>query len=33
LAIGREGHNVGLAARLTGYDITIRTPSGEEAKR
>jgi N utilization substance protein A len=33
LAIGREGHNVGLAARLTGYDLTIRTPSGAEAKR
>ncbi len=33
LAIGREGHNVALAARLSGYDITIRTPSGEESKR
>lgn len=32
LAIGQDGHNVGLAARLTGYDITIRTP-GEESKR
>lgn len=33
LAIGREGHNVGLAARLTGYDITVRTPAHEESKR
>ncbi|MCS7240000.1 MAG: transcription termination factor NusA [Candidatus Bipolaricaulota bacterium] len=33
LAIGREGHNVSLAARLTGYDLTVRTPSGEESKR
>lgn len=33
LAIGREGHNVSLAARLTGYDLTIHTPSGEESKR
>jgi len=32
LAIGKEGHNVALAARLTGYDITVRTPSGEEKK-
>jgi len=32
LAIGRDGHNVELAAKLTGYAITIRTPSGEEAK-
>ncbi|MCR4391629.1 MAG: transcription termination factor NusA [Candidatus Acetothermia bacterium] len=33
LAIGRDGHNVELAAKLTGYDITIRTPSGEESKQ
>lgn len=33
LAIGREGHNVSLAARLIGYDLTIHTPSGEESKR
>lgn len=32
LAIGRDGRNVELAAKLTGYAITIRTPSGEEAK-
>ncbi|HAZ27176.1 TPA: transcription termination factor NusA [Candidatus Acetothermia bacterium] len=32
LAIGRDGHNVDLAAKLTGYAITIRTPSGEEAR-
>ncbi len=32
LAIGREGHNVELASKLTGYAITIRTPSGEQAK-
>ncbi len=32
LAIGRDGHNVELAAKLTGYAITIRTPSGEEAR-
>lgn len=33
LAIGRDGHNVGLAARLTGYDITVRTPSAGEASK
>lgn len=32
LAIGRDGHNVELAAKLTGYAITIRTPSGERAQ-
>ncbi len=32
LAIGREGHNVELAAKLTGYAITIRTPSGERTQ-
>ncbi len=31
LAIGRDGHNVELAAKLTGYAITIRTPSGDRA--
>jgi N utilization substance protein A len=30
LAIGRDGHNVALAAKLTGYDIEVRSPSGEE---
>ncbi len=32
LAIGRDGHNVELAAKLTGYAITIRSPSGERAQ-
>lgn len=27
LAIGRDGHNVELTAKITGYDIEIRTPS------
>lgn len=33
LAIGRDGHNVELAAKVTGYDIEIRAPSGEESAR
>lgn len=32
LAIGREGQNVRLAAKLTGWKIDIRTPEGEVAK-
>ncbi len=32
LAIGREGYNVELAAKLTGYAITVRKPSGETSK-
>lgn len=32
LAIGRDGHNVELAAKLTGYAITIRSPSGERTQ-
>ena len=31
LAIGRDGHNVALAAKLTGYDLEIRSPSGEDS--
>lgn len=30
LAIGRDGQNVRLAARLTGYRIDIKTPEGKE---
>lgn len=30
LAIGREGQNVGLAARLTGWKIDVRAPKKEE---
>lgn len=30
LAIGREGQNVRLAAKLTGWKIDIRTPEGKE---
>ena len=30
LAIGRDGHNVELAAKVSGYDIEIRSPTGEE---
>lgn len=33
LAIGREGHNVALAARLTGYDITVQASARGETKR
>lgn len=32
LAIGREGQNVGLAARLTGWKIDVRAPRKEEKK-
>lgn len=32
LAIGRDGHNVELTAKVTGYDIEIRTPS-EDRRR
>ena len=30
LAIGRDGQNVRLAAKLTGWKIDVRTPEGEE---
>jgi transcription termination/antitermination protein NusA len=30
LAIGRDGQNVRLAAKLTGWKIDIRTPEGKE---
>ena len=33
LAIGREGHNVELAAKVTGYDIEIRSPTGEDSNQ
>ncbi len=32
LAIGKEGQNVRLAARLTGWKIDIKTPEGEEVE-
>ncbi len=32
LAIGRDGQSVELAAKLTGYSIQIRTPSGDEVQ-
>ncbi len=32
LAIGRDGQSAELAAKLTGYSITIRTPSGDEVQ-
>jgi transcription termination/antitermination protein NusA len=32
LAIGKEGQNVRLAARLTGWKIDIKTPEGEKIK-
>ena len=30
LAIGRDGQNVRLAAKLTGWKVDIRTPEGKE---
>jgi transcription termination/antitermination protein NusA len=30
LAIGRDGQNVRLAAKLTGWKIDVRTPEGKE---
>lgn len=33
LAIGRDGQNVGLAARLTGWKIDVRAPKKEEVKK
>lgn len=33
LAIGREGQNVSLAARLTGWKIDVRAPKREEKKK
>lgn len=33
LAIGRGGQNVRLAAKLTGYQITIRSASGQDAAK
>ena len=32
LAIGKDGQNVRLAAKLTGWKIDVRSPSGEETK-
>ncbi len=32
LAIGKNGQNVRLAAKLTGWKIDVRSPSGEETK-
>ena len=32
LAIGRDGQNVRLAAKLTGWKIDVRTPEGKEVK-
>jgi N utilization substance protein A len=32
LAIGRDGQNVRLAAKLTGWKIDVRTPQGEVAE-
>jgi len=32
LAIGRDGQNVRLAAKLTGWKIDIKTPEGKEAE-
>ncbi|MCH8987001.1 KH domain-containing protein, partial [Patescibacteria group bacterium] len=32
LAIGRDGQNVRLAAKLTGWKIDIRTPEGKEVQ-
>ncbi len=32
LAIGRDGQNVRLAAKLTGWKIDVRTPEGKETK-
>ena len=32
LAIGREGQNVRLAAKLTGWKIDIKTPEGKDTE-
>jgi len=32
LAIGKDGQNVRLAAKLTGWKIDVRTPEGKEVK-
>ena len=32
LAIGRDGQNVRLAAKLTGWKIDVRTPEGKEVQ-
>jgi N utilization substance protein A len=32
LAIGREGQNVRLAAKLTGWKIDIKTPEGKDVE-
>ena len=33
LAIGRDGQNVRLAAKLTGWKIDVRSPEGEKAEK
>ncbi|MBI2113257.1 MAG: transcription termination/antitermination protein NusA, partial [Candidatus Wildermuthbacteria bacterium] len=33
LAIGRDGQNVRLAAKLTGWKIDVKTPEGKEAEQ